>query len=237
MSLSGRDVLLVFLKAARPGVVKTRLIPALGKAAAAELYRVLAEAEVRRTAPRGEDYERRFCFTPPGARAEMEAWFPGEVFVPQEGADLGDRMAGALDEAFLGGARRVAIIGSDVPAVSRETVREAFRSLEGHDLVLGPAHDGGYYLLALSHPRPALFRGIAWGTSSVLAATVKRARGRRLAVRLLEPLTDIDTLEDLRTEWPRLAPLLATHPSLRRRIARALGQSPDTSGRTSPPAG
>jgi rSAM/selenodomain-associated transferase 1 len=228
VSVSGRNVLLVFLKAARPGVVKTRLAPALGKAAAAELYRVLAEAEVRRTAPRRGEYERRFCFTPPGARPEMEAWFPGEVFVPQEGVDLGARMARAFDQAFRGGARRVAIIGGDVPAVSRETVREAFRSLQGHDVVLGPARDGGYYLLALAHPRPALFRGIAWGTSSVLAATVKRAAG--LGVQLLEPLTDIDTLEDLRTEWTRLAPLLVAHPSLRRGIARALGRSSGASG-------
>jgi rSAM/selenodomain-associated transferase 1 len=224
LSVSGRDVLLVFLKAARPGVVKTRLVPVLGKASAAELYRVLAEAEVRRTAPRRGEYERRLCYTPPRARAAMEAWFPGEVFVPQEGVDLGARMARAFDRAFVDGARRVAIIGGDVPAVSRATVRQAFRSLRGHDVVLGPARDGGYYLLALSHPRPALFRGIAWGSSSVLAATLKKAAG--LAVRLLEPLTDIDTLEDLRTEWRRLAPLLATHPTLRRGIARALRQSP-----------
>jgi rSAM/selenodomain-associated transferase 1 len=224
LSASGRDVLLVFLKTARPGAVKTRLAATLGKAAAAELYRVLAEAEVRRTAPRGGEYERRFCFTPKGARAAMKAWFPGEVFEPQEGADLGARMARAFDQAFRGGARRVAIIGGDVPAVSREIVREAFRSLQDHDVVLGPARDGGYYLLALSRPRPGLFRGIAWGTSSVLAATVKKATG--LAVRLLEPLTDIDTLEDLRTEWRRLAPLLAARPALRRGIARALGRSP-----------
>ncbi|HXB56843.1 MAG TPA: TIGR04282 family arsenosugar biosynthesis glycosyltransferase [Vicinamibacteria bacterium] len=228
MSASGRDVLLVFLKAARPGAVKTRLAAALGKAAAAELYRVLAEAEVRHTTPRRGEYERRFCFTPKGARAAMEAWFPEEVFVPQEGADLGARMARAFDRAFRDGARRVAIIGGDVPAVSREIVREAFRSLKGYDVVLGPARDGGYYLLALSRPRPGLFRGIAWGSSSVLAATVKKARG--LAVRLLEPLTDIDTLGDLRTEWRRLAPLLAAHPALRRGIARALKGSPGVSG-------
>jgi rSAM/selenodomain-associated transferase 1 len=228
LSSSRRDVLLVFLKAARPGAVKSRLAASLGKAAAAELYRVLAEAEVRRTAPRREEYERRFCFTPKGARAAMEAWFPGEVFVPQEGADLGARMARAFHQAFLEGARRVAIIGGDVPAVSRETVREAFRCLRSHDVVLGPARDGGYYLLALNRPRPGLFRGIAWGTSSVLAATVKRATG--LAVRLLEPLTDIDTLEDLRTERRRLAPLLATRPALRRGVARALGRRPGADG-------
>ncbi|HKC11746.1 MAG TPA: TIGR04282 family arsenosugar biosynthesis glycosyltransferase [Vicinamibacteria bacterium] len=230
MSASGCDVLLVFLKAPRPGAVKTRLAAALGKEAAAELYRVLAEAEVRRTAPRREEYERRFCFTPPGARAAMKAWFPGEVFVPQEGADLGARMARAFDQAFREGARRVAIIGGDVPAVSRETVREAFRSLQSHDVVLGPARDGGYYLLALNHPCPALFSGMAWGTATVLAATVKKAGRRGMAVRQLGPLTDIDTLEDLRTEWRRLAPLLATRPALRRGVARALGRSPRATG-------
>ncbi len=117
-------------------------------------------------------------------------------------------MATAFDEAFRRGARRVAIVGTDAPFVSRETVLEAFRSLDDHDLVLGPAHDGGYYLLAVDRPCPALFQGIAWSTRSVLAGTVERAGTLGLAVRLLEPLRDIDTLEDLRAERRRLEPLL-----------------------------
>jgi rSAM/selenodomain-associated transferase 1 len=225
----GRDVLLVFLKQPRPGAVKTRLAPALGAPAAAELYRLLAEEEVRQTTPLPGEYERTFCFAPAEARAEMEAWFPGEVLVPQEGRNLGSRMAAAFAMAFDEGARRVAIIGSDVPWVSRAAVGEALAALDDHDVVLGPARDGGYYLLALAQPQPALFHGIAWSTPSVLAATVERAGDMGLSVRRLEPLSDIDTMEDLRAEWSRLAPLLRTSAALRAALA-AVGLVPERRG-------
>jgi glycosyltransferase A (GT-A) superfamily protein (DUF2064 family) len=101
-------------------------------------------------------------------------------------------------------------------------VLEAFRSLDDHDLVLGPAHDGGYYLLAVDRPRPALFQGIAWSTPSVLAATVERAGTLGLTVRLLDPLRDIDTLDDLRAERTRLEPVLARSPALAAAVAQAL---------------
>jgi rSAM/selenodomain-associated transferase 1 len=188
--------------------VKTRLIPGLGAAGAAELYRVLAEDVVARIRPRAREYERLFFFTPDDARPEMEAWFPGETWVAQEGTDLGARMSAAFDEAFRRGARRAAIIGSDVPGLSRDDVAAAFASLDDHDLVLGPARDGGYYLIALERPRPGLFRGIAWSTHSVFAATMERAAGLGLAVRALEPRRDIDTLDDVRAEWERIRPLL-----------------------------
>jgi len=206
------DILIVFVKEPRPGSAKTRLIPALGADAAAELYRRLAEEEIRRTVPRDDEYQRLFFFTPAQARSAMEAWLPGETLVVQEGRDLGARMAGAFAEAFARGARRVAIIGSDAPWVSRGVVGEAFRSLDDHDLVLGPASDGGYYLLALDRPRPGLFQGIAWSTPSVLAATLERAGVLGLTVRLLGALPDIDTLDDLRAEWLRVRPLVAGTP-------------------------
>lgn len=201
----------------------------LGAQGAAELYRLLAEEEVRRTAPQLGEYERIFWYTPAEARAEMEAWFPGEIWVPQEGHDLGERMAAAFAAAFGQGARRVAIIGSDVPWVSRSTVCEALAALDAHDVVLGPARDGGYYLLALDRPRPALFTGIAWSTPSVLAATMERAGALGLSVRLMDPLADIDTPEDLRAEWSRLAPLLSPSGPLRAALAAA-GLFPEEGG-------
>jgi len=213
------DLLLVFLKEPRPGAVKTRLATSLGAEAAAELYRALAEEEIRLTTPRGDEYRRRLCFTPVEARAEIQGWLPGEELRPQEGADLGERMARAIDEAFGGGAARVALIGSDVPWVSREIVLEAFRALGEHDVVLGPARDGGYYLVSLARPESRLFEGIAWSTPSVLSATVERAAALGLSVRLLDALSDIDTIEDLRAEWDRLTPLLALRPALRDAIA------------------
>ena len=77
-------------------------------------------------------------------------------------------MSHAFASAFAAGARRVAIVGTDVPAAGREHVAEALRSLDDHDVVLGPTHDGGYYLIALDRPRPALFQSIPWSTPSVL---------------------------------------------------------------------
>jgi uncharacterized protein len=198
------DVLMVFLKDPRPGAVKTRLARAIGDVLAARLYRALAEAEVTGTLPRGDTYSRLFFFAPVGAGPAIARWFPGETLLPQSSGDLGERMAAAFAEVFARGARRACIVGTDVPWVDRAVVEDALQSLDDHDLVLGPAHDGGYYLLATDRPRPELFTGIAWSTPSVLATTAERAGALGLSVRLLPLLPDIDTAEDLRTHWPRL---------------------------------
>ena len=215
------DRLLVFVKAPRPGAVKTRLAATLGDDAAAGLYRVLAEEEIRRTAPRAAEYDRTIVFAPEDARAEIERWLPGERREAQQGRDLGERMSRAFASAFAAGARRVVIIGSDVPSCGREHVAEALRSLEESDVVLGPTHDGGYYLIALDRPRPALFTAIPWSTPSVLPATAERAGALGLSVRMLDPLRDIDTLEDVGAEWPRVSALTASTP-LGERLAEAI---------------
>lgn len=216
------DRLLVFLKRPRPGEVKTRLAPGLGSAGAAELYRALAEHGIRATEPLGVEYERLLYFSPPEAEAELAGWLPGQVWRPQQGADLGERMATAFAQAFGMGARRVAIVGSDSPWVSRALVLEALGALDDHDLAIVPALDGGYCLLALSRPRPQLLWGVPWSTECVLALTLERAASLGLAVRLFDPQPDIDTLESLRACWPRLRPLLASRPALIATIEAAL---------------
>jgi rSAM/selenodomain-associated transferase 1 len=202
------DALAIFLKDPSPGTVKTRLIPSLGAEGAAQLYRVLAEDIVLRTGPLQGELERVGFFAPAGSRAAIESWLPGLALIAQEGDDLGARMSLAFDEVFRRGAGRAALIGTDVPGLSLDHVRTALASLESHDLVLGPAHDGGYYLIGLTRPCPGLFRGIAWSTASVFAATMERAAALGLSVRVLEPLRDIDTLDDVRAEWPRIASLV-----------------------------
>ena len=219
------DLLVVFVKEPRPGAVKTRLLPALDAESAAEVYRALAEEEIRRTAPRPGEYARLFFYAPPSSPEAMSAWLPGETFLPQRGEDLGARMSAAFDEAFRRGARRAAVIGTDVPWLTRDRVAEAFAALDEHDAVLGPTPDGGYYLLALARPRPELFRGIAWSTPSVLAATAERAGALGLRVQMLGELPDIDTIEDLRANWSRVRPLLEGRP-VASTIARALEQAP-----------
>jgi rSAM/selenodomain-associated transferase 1 len=208
------DALLVFLKRPRPWEVKTRMIPALGPQTAARLYRVLAEAVSRNTRPQAGEYERLLFFAPPEAEAEIAGWWPGEVLVPQEGADLGARLTQAFGVAFERGARRAAVIGTDAPWVSKEHVLLSLAALDTYDLVLGPARDGGYYLMALKGEYPELFREIPWSSSGVLEATRVRAARLGLSVHLLEALPDVDTPEDVGREWELLAPLLAQDPPL-----------------------
>jgi rSAM/selenodomain-associated transferase 1 len=206
----GTDVLAVFVKDPRPGTVKSRLAAALGAEAAAAVYRVLAEGVVRRTAPRSDEYDRVIVFDPPDAKRSVGEWLGVEAaaLVPQSPGDIGVRMERAFEELFARGARRVALTGTDVPALEREDVRGALESLDEHDVAIGPATDGGYYLIALKRPHPELFDGIGWSGPDVLADTLDRASQRDLSVRVLRTIGDVDTVEDLAAEWPRIRPLL-----------------------------
>jgi rSAM/selenodomain-associated transferase 1 len=220
---SGADVLLTFVKEPRPGRVKSRLAAALGARGAAVVSRILAERVLARTRPRGDEYERWVLFDPPEAQAAMAAWLPGEILLPQTEGDLGARMGAAFDEAFRRRARRAVLIGTDVPAIDGEDVLEAIESLDSHDLAIGPAADGGYYLIALREPHPELFRGVAWSTPGVLEATLERAARLARGVRVLRTLRDVDTVEDLAAEWPRLGPLLPE--DIRHEVGRGLGRT------------
>jgi rSAM/selenodomain-associated transferase 1 len=215
--------LIVFLKNPKPGAVKTRLVPALGAEDAAALYRALTEEVLRATVPERGEYETLVFFDPPGAAAAIRAWLPGLRLFAQSEGDLGVRMSAAFARAFARGARRVAIVGTDTPTVSRHTVAGALDALDESDLVLGPAEDGGYYLLALGEPHPELFEGVAWSTPAVLEETRARAKAVGLRFQELERRRDVDTLEDLRAEWPRIRPLLEGQPELRRRVEGVLG--------------
>lgn len=219
---AGADGLLLFLKEPRPGAVKSRLASRIGPGPAAAVYRSIADEEIRRTAPRGDEYERLFFFDPPASRPRIEEWLPGQVLLAQGEGDLGERMARAFAEAFRRGACRAAVIGTDVPRLAREDVLEAFASLDEHEVAIGPATDGGYYLLALKRPDPDLFRGIPWSTPQVLTATLDRAGRAGRSVRVLRTLGDVDTAEDLAADWDRIAPILPD--ALRREVAARLGK-------------
>lgn len=220
--------LIVFVKHPQPGAVKTRLAAAIGPDAAAELYRTLVEHVLEATAPAAGEYERFVFFDPEGALSQMRAWLPGTRLLAQCSGDLGARISDAFARAFGRGAERVALVGTDIPDVSRETVREALAALDAADVVIGPARDGGYYLVALRAPRPELFADIPWSTPTVVEETRARAAAEGLTARELSPLPDMDTLDDLRAEWPAVKNLLANRPELRDTLARALGASPST---------
>jgi uncharacterized protein len=220
------SALVVFLKHPRPGGVKTRLAAAIGAEAAAALYRALAEEVLEATTPAVGDYERLVFFDPPESLPQMRDWLPGVRLMAQSGRDLGARMADAFARAFARGARRVAIVGTDAPGVSRAMVREAFSALDVADVVMGPADDGGYYLIGLRAPFPGLFSGVLWSTPSVREQSLARAAAAGLSVRELARLRDVDTLEDVRAEWPRIAARLQGRPDLRDAIEAFLRASP-----------
>jgi uncharacterized protein len=196
------DALLLFVRAPEPGRVKTRLAAEIGAAGALRVYRRLAEhavAEARSLAP---DVELRIHFTPPGAADQVRAWLGTDaVYLPQSDGDLGARMRAAFASAFAAGARRVVIIGSDLPGLSGDVLRRALRLLESHPAVVGPAMDGGYYLLGLREMVDGVFDGIAWSTDGVLTATLARLSAAGCDVAVLEPLADVDEAADLPPGW------------------------------------
>lgn len=197
-SPAGR-IALLFAKAPRPGEVKTRLVPAIGARAAADLYRSMAGDAVKRL--RCPGYDLVVCYDPPTAAPEVRAWLGEDVvLMPQAAGDLGRRMDRALGAA-LKIASAACVVGTDVPDLTARVVEEAFEALEGADLVIGPAEDGGYYLLALKRPIPELFQGMPWSTPDVLRRTLAAAQRLGLRVGTLETLRDVDTPADL---WPRL---------------------------------
>ena len=224
MREGGEDhrTLVVFVKHPTPGAVKTRLVPALGAETAAALYRALVEHVLAATSPQRGEYERLVFFAPQQATQAMRRWLVGVQLRHQAGEGLGERLTDAVARAFRRGAGRVAVIGSDAPWLTRADVTAAFAALDAADVVLGPAEDGGYYLLALRAPQPSLFEGIAWSSPRVLEQTLARARAAGLGVARLASRRDLDTLEDLRAEWGRLEPLLRPQPELREAVARAL---------------
>jgi len=133
-----------------------------------------------------------------GTTAQMEAWIGSRFqLVPQAGGDLGDRLIAAFKQGFTSGLSKIIIIGSDCPSLEKEKISEAIALLDTHDAVIGPATDGGYYLIGLNQQRPFLFENIPWSTQQVLEKTKAIATHHRLSVALLDTLSDIDMPEDL----------------------------------------
>ena len=193
-----RRALIVFARAPELGRVKTRLAAEVGDGAALRAYRTLAE-QVIAAASASTTYSMTVAYTPPDAEPAMRQWLgPGVMLRPQSGADLGARMAAAIADAISGGAERVVVIGTDCPDVTADVVAEAFTRLGVADVVLGPASDGGYYLIGMSRPHRELFEGVPWSSAETLRATLARARAGGLSVALLDERRDIDTVEHWR---------------------------------------
>jgi rSAM/selenodomain-associated transferase 1 len=194
-------VVLVFLKAPRPGHAKTRLAASVGSRSALELHRAFAGDLLEWLADlRG--VERRVVFDPPDGLEECARLVPATrqkrfLWEPQARGGLGNRLSASFSGAFREGARRVIAIGADAPLLGPRILRRALAMLARRDAVVGPAWDGGYYLLGLRRDSPRLFEGIPWSTAGVLEATLRRIDAARLTRGLLPVLGDVDTGADL----------------------------------------
>ncbi|MHC4178097.1 MAG: TIGR04283 family arsenosugar biosynthesis glycosyltransferase [Planctomycetota bacterium] len=191
--------LIIFTRYPEPGKTKSRLIPALGPQGAAEVQREMTLHTLcwaKELMGRHDVcVEVRF---EGGDESLMRDRFGGELpYRPQGDGDLGERMVRAFSDAFRAGAGRAVIVGSDCPDLCAELVRTAFDRLVDHDLVLGPATDGGYYLIGLRGEVPRLFENVPWGAGGVLEQTLQVADRLGLSVAQLQPLADVDRPEDL----------------------------------------
>ncbi|MFN3651948.1 MAG: TIGR04282 family arsenosugar biosynthesis glycosyltransferase [Armatimonadota bacterium] len=208
-----RRRLVVMAKAPVAGAVKTRLSPPLAPAFAAALAAAFLRDELAAFS-RLPHREAWLCYSPAAAREQMLPLAEGlpVSLQPQADGDLGTRLLRVFDETGL----PTVVVGGDSPDLSPERLEAAFRLLEEGEaeVVLGPADDGGYYLIAARGPHPELFRDIPWSGPEVLALTLSRAAAAGLRVRLLPPWRDVDTPDDLRALRERLAhaaPEVATH--------------------------
>ena len=194
-----RHAIAVMAKAPRAGHVKTRLVPPLTREEAAELYRCLLLDKILQVGTLS-GVDPYLAYTPPEAQAQMASMAPQDfTLIPQVGSDLGDRLH-HLSAILLGrGHPGVIIIDSDTPTLPSTYLLDALDRIqnESTDLVLGPAEDGGYYLIGLKRPCWSLFDSIPWSGPSVLSETLRRASAQRLEVATLPTWFDVDTASDL----------------------------------------
>jgi uncharacterized protein len=191
--------LAVIAKEPVAGLAKTRLAPALGDDDAATVAAALLDDSLALLMRVQADPW--LCFAPAAARERMATLAPGCMLLPQVDGDLGDRLAACATSLYAAGATRLGIIAADTPHLPADWCQTAFELLDRVDVVLGPALDGGYYLIAIDGsagpPPPELFTGVPMGSDQVLRVTLRRARRLGLRTGLLPPLRDLDTIEDL----------------------------------------
>jgi len=185
------EAIIVFQKNPQPGKVKTRLAAGVGEEAAFKIYLLLLELTFKELSTTESEvivYYSDFLPNPNSSTNKLER--------VQRGQDLGERMKNAFEEIFSLGYKKVIIIGTDCPELTTPHLEKAFQDLNKFDVVIGPAADGGYYLLGMRTYYANLFHQIEWSTSGVLSQTLQKASDYGLSVSFLPLLHDIDDKED-----------------------------------------
>lgn len=192
-------LILLFVKAPIRGQVKSRLAAVLGPDAALDLHRNFVVDIMESIEKSGIPF--RVCYHPPDAGETMKHWLGAHLpYMPQEGNDLGERMERAFGRAFSEGVSRAVLVGSDIPDLPTAMFTDAFRALNSHDAVIGPALDGGYYLIGFNKDTdfPGVFSGIEWSTGDVFSRTMQAFEHAGKRVHQLPFWRDMDTIDDLK---------------------------------------
>ena len=190
--------ILIFVRAPEKGKVKTRLARYLNEDVVLELYKRFAEDVIDAAGRSG--HRIMICGHPPEALNTIELWLgKSHTISPQSGTDIGEKMANAIQDAFTHGCRRAILIGTDIPEIDEKIIDAAFEGLNSNSAVIGPARDGGYYLIGFrkSGWKPYVFKNIPWSTDQVFDITMSRFREQNTALYVLPELLDIDTMGDL----------------------------------------
>jgi rSAM/selenodomain-associated transferase 1 len=217
-----KTALVIIARTPEEGQVKTRLAASIGTAATLHLYKAFLSDLACRFAGRADAYTLHWAYTPTetdfvACLTELAPTSTPDHCFPQCGPDLGSRLHHIFHTTTTFGFQQTIVIGSDTPQIGHETIIQACQELEQADVVLGPAEDGGYYLIAMRKPYD-LFSQIPMSTAQVLQMTIERAYSLGLSVHLLEPLFDIDELPELL----RLKALLEVQPELAPASAAAI---------------
>jgi uncharacterized protein len=199
-----KRALLIFAKRPLSGSVKTRLVPPFTAGEAASLYCCMLRDVLAKVETLTDCACYLFYGEGPGARDYFRETVPGMECLPQQGGDLGERMAAAFGHAFAMGHGTAVVIGTDSPDLPLSFIEAAFGRLEAGEgrVVLGPSEDGGYYLLGMTCLHAELFRDVPWSSGEVLLESLRRAEEAGIAVSLLPVWHDVDTAADL--ERPEL---------------------------------
>jgi hypothetical protein len=200
-----KTALIVFTRNPELGQCKTRLAKTLGNQSALDIYKYLLQHTANVTKQVNAD---RYVFYSVDINQD-DIWNTTHFIKRlQKGKDLGERMHNAFEELFISGYKKVIIIGSDLLDLNADIIENAIATLDHNDLVLGPAEDGGYYLLGLKKLYPELFKNKAWGTETVREDTLADLKNK--TVSLLKPLNDIDTFDDMK-HYNQLKQFYNTH--------------------------
>lgn len=195
---TNKNILIIFLKYPEAGKVKTRLAKDVGEEQAAKIYSQMALKVIDSTVE-PDSYNTIIFYDPPDKEEEIKNWIGKKElqYLPQIGNTLGDRISNAFKEMFSSGAEKAVIIGTDCLEVTSKIINEAISLLDEAQIIIGPAEDGGYYLLGLNKPTPQIFQDINWSTEHVLNQTISKIEENKLNYKKLKTLKDIDTVDDI----------------------------------------